>query len=107
VERARQHGLYSIAHLLRLDRWGRSVTDLLATLQEQEHLRAGFESRTEAFYLTTPESRGMAALLAVVAGFEREILRERVRADHYHLQSFFKCNRISWRTIYIQTGQIP
>jgi putative DNA-invertase from lambdoid prophage Rac len=26
----------------RLDRWGRSVTDLLATLQELEHLRVGF-----------------------------------------------------------------
>ena len=26
----------------RLDRWGRSVTDLLATLQELEHLGVGF-----------------------------------------------------------------
>jgi len=28
----------------RLDRWGRSVTDLLATLQELEHLGVGFVS---------------------------------------------------------------
>ena len=31
----------------RLDRWGRSVTDLLATLQELEHLGVGFVSLTE------------------------------------------------------------
>jgi len=31
-----------------LDRWGRSVTDLLATLQELEHLGVGFVSLTEA-----------------------------------------------------------
>ena len=35
----------------RLDRWGRSVTDLLATLQELEHLGVGFVSLTEALDL--------------------------------------------------------
>ena len=64
----------------RLDRWGRSVTDLLATLQELEHLGVGFVSLTEALDLTTPAGRAMAGLLAVFAEFEREILRERVRA---------------------------
>ena len=64
----------------RLDRWGRSVTDLLATLQELEHLGVGFVSLTEALDLTTPAGRGMAGLLAVFAEFEREILRERVHA---------------------------
>jgi putative DNA-invertase from lambdoid prophage Rac len=64
----------------RLDRWGRSVTDLLATLQELEHLGVGFVSLTEALDLTTPTGRAMAGLLAVLAEFEREILRERVRA---------------------------
>jgi putative DNA-invertase from lambdoid prophage Rac len=64
----------------RLDRWGRSVADLLATLQELDHLGVGFVSLTEALDLTTPAGRAMAALLAVFAEFEREILRERVRA---------------------------
>jgi DNA invertase Pin-like site-specific DNA recombinase len=59
-----------------LDRWGRSVTDLLATLQELEHLGVGFVSLTEALDLTTPAGRAMAGLLAVFAEFEREILRE-------------------------------
>src|ERR1019366_3312702 len=38
----------------RLDRWGRSVADLLATLQELQHLGVGFVSLTEALDLTTP-----------------------------------------------------
>jgi putative DNA-invertase from lambdoid prophage Rac len=68
----------------RLDRWGRSVTDLLATLQELEHLGVGFVSLTEALDLTTPAGRAMAGMLAVFAEFEREILRERVRAGLAH-----------------------
>ena len=68
----------------RLDRWGRSVPDLLATLQELEHLGVGFVSLTEALDLTTPTGRAMAALLAVFAAFEREILGERVRAGLAH-----------------------
>jgi hypothetical protein len=51
----------------RLDRWGRSVTDLLATLQELEHLGVGFVSLTEALDLTTPAGRAMAGLLAIFA----------------------------------------
>jgi len=68
----------------RLDRWGRSVTDLLATMQELEHLGVGFVSLNEALDLTTPAGRAMAALLAVFAAFEREVLGERVRAGLAH-----------------------
>jgi putative DNA-invertase from lambdoid prophage Rac len=68
----------------RLDRWGRSVTDLLATLQELEHLGVGFVSLTEALDLTTPAGRAMAGLLAIFPEFEREILRERTRAGLAH-----------------------
>lgn len=68
----------------RLDRWGRSVTDLLATLQELDHLGVGFVSLTEALDLTTPAGRAMAGLLAIFAEFERDILRERVRAGLAH-----------------------
>ena len=72
----------------RLDRWGRSVADLVSTLQELQHLGVGFVSLTEALDLTTPAGRAMAGLLAVFAEFEREILRERVRAglDHARQQ---------------------
>ena len=39
---------------------------------------------TEALDLTTPAGRAMAGLLAVFAQFEREIMRERVRAGLAH-----------------------
>ena len=68
----------------RLDRWGRSMADLVTTLQELRHLDVGFVSLTEALDLTTPSGRAMAGLLAVFAEFEREILRERVRAGLAH-----------------------
>ena len=60
------------------------MTDLLATLQELGHLGVGFVSLNEALDLTTPAGRAMAALLAVFAAFEREILQERVRAGLGH-----------------------
>ena len=68
----------------RLDRWGRSVTDLLATLQELEHLGVGFVSLTEALDLNTPAGRAMAGRLSDFSEFEREILRERTRAGLAH-----------------------
>ena len=64
----------------RLDRWERSVADLMATLHEMTDLGVGFISLTEALDLTTPSGRAMAGMLAIFAEFEREILRERVRA---------------------------
>ena len=64
----------------RLDRWGRSLADLVVTLKELAELGVGFVSLTEALDLTTPTGRAMAGLLSVFAEFEREILRERIRA---------------------------
>lgn len=83
IEAARRRDI-DVVLVWRLDRWGRSVADLLATLQELEHLGVGFVSLTEALDLTTPAGRAMAALLAVFAEFEREVLRERVRAGLAH-----------------------
>ena len=53
LEAARRREI-DVVLVWRLDRWGRSVTDLLATLQELEHLGVGFVSLTEALDLTTP-----------------------------------------------------
>jgi putative DNA-invertase from lambdoid prophage Rac len=83
LEAARRREI-DVVLVWRLDRWGRSVTDLLATLQELAHLGVGFVSLTEALDLTTPAGRAMAGLLAIFSEFEREILRERVRAGLAH-----------------------
>jgi DNA invertase Pin-like site-specific DNA recombinase len=65
----------------RLDRWGRSVSDLIGTLNELQDLKVGFISITEALDFTTATGRAMAGLLAVFAEFERDLLSERVKAD--------------------------
>jgi putative DNA-invertase from lambdoid prophage Rac len=64
----------------RLDRWGRSLIDLMESLRDLTALGVGFVSITEALDLTTPTGRAMTGMIAVFAEFERDILRERVRA---------------------------
>src|SRR5205807_4752355 len=56
LEAARRREI-DVVLVWRLDRWGRSVTDLLGTLQELENLGVGFVSLTEALDLTTPVGR--------------------------------------------------
>jgi putative DNA-invertase from lambdoid prophage Rac len=64
----------------KLDRWGRSLVDLMTTLQELTTLGVGFVSLTEALDLTTPAGRAFAGFLAVFAEFERDLIRERIKA---------------------------
>lgn len=64
----------------RLDRWVRSLADLVSTLQELAELGVGFISLTEALDMTTATGRAMAGLLSVFAQFEHDLLRERVRS---------------------------
>ena len=63
----------------RLDRWGRSLVDLVTTLQELTALQVGFVSLSEALDLTTPSGRALAGMFAVFAEFEGGILRDRVK----------------------------
>jgi putative DNA-invertase from lambdoid prophage Rac len=64
----------------RLDRWGRSLLDLVSTLQELASVNVGFVSLSEALDLTTPSGRALAGMLAIFAEFKRDILRDRVKA---------------------------
>jgi putative DNA-invertase from lambdoid prophage Rac len=68
----------------KLDRWGRSLHDLVATLNELTELEVGFVSLTEAVDLTTAIGRAMVGVLAVFAQFERDMLGERVKAGIAH-----------------------
>ena len=63
-----------------LDRWGRSLLDLVSTPQELVSVNVGFVSLSEALDLTTPSGRALAGTLAIFAEFERDILRDRVKA---------------------------
>jgi putative DNA-invertase from lambdoid prophage Rac len=66
LEAARRREI-DVVLVWRLDRWGRSVTDLLAKLQEPENLGVGFVSLTQAPDLTTPSGRAIAGLSAIFA----------------------------------------
>ncbi len=64
-----------------LSRWGRSTTDLLATLKELEARRVSLVAMSGmTFDLTTPHGRMMATMLAGIAEFERELTTERIRS---------------------------
>jgi DNA invertase Pin-like site-specific DNA recombinase len=71
----------------KLDRWGRSLPDLIGTLRELSEIGVTFVSLTEAIDLTTPSGRAMVGFLSVFAEFERELLKERVKAGLSYARS--------------------
>lgn len=64
----------------KLDRFGRSLKHLVNTLDELISLGIQFVSYTQNFDLTTPMGKLLAQLLAVFSEFERDLIKERVRA---------------------------
>jgi putative DNA-invertase from lambdoid prophage Rac len=71
----------------KLDRWSRSLPDLVSTLNELNELGVAFVSITEAIDLTTPSGKALAGMLSVFAAFERDLIRERVKAGMAHAKS--------------------
>jgi len=89
LDRAERHKIMALAQARRIDavlvtelsRWGRSTTDLLATLKELEARRVSVVALNGmTFDLTTPHGRMMATMLAGIAEFERELTQERIRS---------------------------
>lgn len=64
----------------KLDRFGRSLADLITTLNELRDIGVTFISLTESLDFSTPSGRAMAGMLSTFAEFERDIIRERVKA---------------------------
>jgi putative DNA-invertase from lambdoid prophage Rac len=64
----------------KLDRFGRSLVDLVTSLNELRSLDVVFVSLTESLDFSTPSGRAMAGMLSTFAEFERDIIRERVKA---------------------------
>lgn len=63
-----------------LDRFGRSLRHLVNALAELEAVGVAFVSLTDNLDLTTPSGRLMFQVIAAMGEFERELIRERVRA---------------------------
>ena len=64
----------------KIDRWGRSLSDVVVTLKELSDLGVAFVSLTESLDFTTSGGKALAGMLAVFAEFEHGILRERIKA---------------------------
>jgi DNA invertase Pin-like site-specific DNA recombinase len=63
-----------------LDRMGRSLRHLIGLLDELQALGVGFVSLKEGLDCTTPAGRLQWQIIGAISEFERERLRERVRA---------------------------
>ena len=62
-----------------LTRWGRSTIDLITTLQDLAHWGVSIIATTGLqFDLTTPQGKLIALVMASLAEFERDLVRERV-----------------------------
>ena len=86
VERRKVMALAQARHIdavlvTELSRWGRSTTDLLATLKELETRHVSLIALNGmAFDLATPHGRMIATVLAGIAEFERDLSQERIRS---------------------------
>lgn len=64
-----------------LTRWGRSTLDLIHTLQDLSHWGVSLIAQTGIqFDLDTPQGKLIASIMASIAEFERDLVRERVRS---------------------------
>ncbi len=64
----------------RLDRLGRNLRHVILLLDELTAVGVGFVSLNEGIDTTTPAGRLQLHVLGAIAEFERERVRERVRA---------------------------
>jgi DNA invertase Pin-like site-specific DNA recombinase len=75
---------FDVIAVVQLARWGRSLRDLVTSLEELAELGVGFVSLRDSLDFSTPAGRAMAGMLSVFAAFERDLLQERVRSGLSH-----------------------
>ncbi len=87
LKHAAQHGEVRQVMVFALDRLGRSLRDLLLLLDELTAAGCAVISLRESLDLTTPTGRLLVHLVAALAEFERELIRERVKAGIAKVQA--------------------
>src|ERR1700674_267367 len=71
---------FDVVLVWKLDRFGRSLRHLVNALAEFESLGIAFVSLSDNLDLSTPSGRLMFQIIGAMAEFERELIRERVKA---------------------------
>ncbi len=66
--------------VVKLDRFGRSIIDLLTRMKYLEDRGVGFVSIKDSIDTTSPAGRLLLNVLASIAQFERDLISERTRA---------------------------
>ncbi|MGD0405696.1 MAG: recombinase family protein [Candidatus Bathyarchaeia archaeon] len=79
MELAKQRNIDAIV-VASLDRWGRSLKQLVNTLDELASLGVSFVSLRESLDFTTPTGQLMTHLLGAFAQFEVALIKQRVKA---------------------------
>ncbi len=79
IDRARQRK-FDVLLVWKLDRLGRSLKDLINTLDELGHLGIDFISYDNKIDTSTPTGKLVFQVIGAVAEFERDIISERVKA---------------------------
>jgi DNA invertase Pin-like site-specific DNA recombinase len=70
--------------VLKLDRLGRSTTDLLHILDDFKQRGIGFKSLKENWDTTSPQGILLATMLAAISQFERSLIQERMELGRQH-----------------------
>lgn len=73
-------GRFDVVMAWSVDRMGRSLVDLLGSLQELHGAKVELFLQQQAIDTTTPTGRAMFSMMGVFAEFERSMIQARVRA---------------------------
>jgi DNA invertase Pin-like site-specific DNA recombinase len=79
-------GNYDAVMVWKLDRWGRSTADLVSSIKDLDESGVTFVSLKDGIDLSTSAGRLVANVLASIAEFEADGIRERVTAGVRHAQ---------------------
>jgi DNA invertase Pin-like site-specific DNA recombinase len=71
---------FDVAMACSVDRLGRSLVDLISSLQELHAAKVDLFLHQQAIDTTTPAGRAMFGMMGVFADFERSIIQARVKA---------------------------
>lgn len=95
---------FDVIAVWKLDRFGRSLKHLVMTLADLESLGIAFVSLRDGFDLSTPSGRLMFQIIGAMGEFERNLIRERVRAGMAHAKA--KGTRLGRARAYVDMGAV-